>query len=94
MLTLHRKAQHMKKDFICPQLHIWRQVYVVLEQARDEANDPDIPLPPSVFNMQGWMLSDDQHKQKRWRETCAWAEQHGFLHLIPEIPEEEWYDGE
>lgn len=84
----------MKKNLLCPQLHIWRKLYVVLEQARDQANDPKIPSPPSVFTMQGWMLSDDLHKQKRWQETCIWAEQHGFLHLIPEIADDEWYDGE
>ena len=84
----------MKKEYLCPQLHIWRQVYVVLEQARDRTGDPSMPLPPSVFNMQGWMLSDDLQKQQRWQATRAWAKQYGFLHLIPELSDDEWYEGE
>lgn len=84
----------MKKEQLCPQLHIWRQVFVVLEQAREQAGDAAMPMPPLVFNMQGWMLSDDRQKQQRWTETRAWAEKHGFLNLIPEFADDEWYDGE
>jgi len=40
------------------------------------------------------MLSDDRQKQQRWTETRTWAEQHGFLHLIPALADDEWYDGE
>jgi len=78
---------------ICPQLYLWRPIYTSLCEARDQSGNTDIPMPPQVFNMQGWMLSTDENKLKRWRATIAWAAEYGFSHVIPELCEQDWYEG-
>ena len=82
----------MSEQRICPQLYLWRQIYTSLAEARDAAGG-DIPVPPQVFNMQGWMLSSDENKRNRWQATVEWACEHGFSDAIPEIIEEDWYEG-
>jgi hypothetical protein len=69
----------MEEKPLCPLLHCWRQIYVSLEEARARAGNPDVPPPPIVFNMQGWMLSSDAEKSRRWEGTVAWARTHGFF---------------
>jgi len=83
----------MPEKPVCPQLHLWRQIYASLSEAREQAGDTAIPMPPQVFNMQGWMLSTDTNKGSRWNATIAWAAQYGFSHVIPELCEHDWYDG-
>ncbi|MFC1591471.1 hypothetical protein ACFL43_02995 [Thermodesulfobacteriota bacterium] len=76
---------------LCPQLHLWRQIYSILEEAQQQPGDDGLPPPPPVFNMQGWMLSTDTQKQQRWEATRTWAREHGLDHLIPEIADDEYY---
>jgi len=83
----------MSTQPICPQLYLWRQIYTSLSEARDAAGNPDIPMVPQVFNMQGWMLSSDENKQNRWGATLAWAAEFGFSHVIPELSGDDRYDG-
>jgi hypothetical protein len=84
----------MERKPLCPLLHIWRQIYTVLEEAYERAGVAEMPPPPLVFNMQGWQLSTDSQKEQRWVETRAWAEQHGFARLIGHLSDDEFYDGE
>ena len=83
----------MSDTAICPQLHLWRQIYASLAEARDEVGDRTIPMPPQVFNMQGWLLSSDTNKANRWNATVSWAQEYGFSHVIPEFSEQDWYEG-
>lgn len=78
---------------ICPHLHLWRQIYASLCEAREQAGAEDMPMPPQVFNMQGWLLSNDANKKNRWNATIAWAVQNGFKQLIPDLEDQDWYDG-
>lgn len=41
----------------------------------------------------GWAASSDRDKATRWRQTITWAEQHGCVHLIPELRDDEKYGG-
>ncbi len=91
---IHQKGnKNMSEKALCPLLHIWRQVYSDLEEAYQKKNDPSIPAPPIVYNMQGWMLSSDDQKELRWNNTCEWAREHGFEDLIPEFDENDQYSG-
>ena len=83
----------MSQQHLCPQLYLWRQIYTSLSEARQAAGNMDIPMPPQVFNMQGWMLSSDENKRNRWQATVEWAAKYGFSDAIPEIIEEDWYEG-
>ncbi len=83
----------MPQQPICPQLHLWRQIYTSLTEALDQAGDAAIPMPPQVFNMQGWLLSTDTNKYNRWSATVAWAADYGFSHVIPNLSDHDWYDG-
>jgi hypothetical protein len=84
----------MSSQPVCPQLHVWRQIYASLAEAREQAGDAAIPMPPQVFNMQGWMLSTDANKHSRWSATIVWATEYGFSTLIPDLPDHDWYDGQ
>ena len=83
----------MSEQSICPQLYLWRQIYTNLCEARDSAGSTSIPMPPQVFNMQGWMLSTDMNKLSRWEATVNWAAEHGFSKVIPEFSSDDWYEG-
>jgi len=78
---------------ICPQLYLWRQIYTSLSEAREQAGNTAIPMPPQVFNMQGWLLSTEANKHNRWKLTLDWAAEHGFSHVIPELAGDDWYEG-
>ena len=52
----------MSVQSICPQLYLWRQIYTSLSEAREQRRQQDIPMPPQVFNMQGWMLSTEDEQ--------------------------------
>lgn len=84
----------MSTQPICPQLYLWRQIYTSLSEAREADGSMDIPMPPQVFNMQGWMLSTDANKQNRWNATIAWAAEHGFSYVIPDFSGDDWYEGQ
>jgi hypothetical protein len=84
----------METKPLCPQLLVWRQIYVVLEEAFRQAGVAGMPPPPPVFNMQNWAMSTFAHKQQRWAETRAWAEQYGFKHLIAQLSDNDFYDGD
>ena len=83
----------MSEQPLCPQLYLWRQIYTSLSEARDLADSKDLPMVPQVFNMQGWMLSTDENKRKRWEATLVWADEYGFKDVIPELSSDEWYEG-
>lgn len=83
----------MSSQPVCPQLHLWRQIYTSLTEAREQAGDMATPMPPQVFNMQGWLLSTDTNKRNRWDATIAWAAEYGFSHVIPDLSDHDWYDG-
>lgn len=84
----------MEKQPICPQLHVWRQLYSTLEEAYQKAGVDGMPPPPPSYNMQAWELSSNAHKRRRWEETLAWARQYGLYQFIEEIGPEEYYDGD
>jgi hypothetical protein len=84
----------METKPLCPHLHVWRQIYAVLEEAFRQAGVAGMPPPPPVFNMQSWALSTDAHKRQRWAATRAWAEQYGFKQLIAQLSDNDFYDGE
>jgi len=83
----------MSAQPICPQLYLWRQIYTSLSEAREQAGIMTIPMPPQVFNMQGWLLSTEANKRNRWKSTLDWAAEHGFSHVIPELAGDDWYEG-
>jgi len=83
----------MERQVLCPQLHVWRKIYAVLEEAYEQVGRAGT-APPLVFNMQGWQLSGDVQKKERWEALVSWAAGHGFAHLIGELSPDEWYDGE
>lgn len=81
----------MDKKSICPQLHVWRQLQVTLEEACREAG---AGLPPPAYNMQAWELASPDHKRQRWAETQDWARRHGLYHFIDALGPEDFYDGD
>jgi|GEM_PF-667166 len=92
-MTREWEGFSMSVQPMCPQLYLWRQIYSSLSEAREQAGNKDIPIPPQVFNMQGWMLSTDANKQSRWNATLAWAVEYGFSHVIPDFSGDDWYEG-
>ena len=83
----------MSAQPICPQFYLWRQIYSSLSEAYQQVGIQTLPMPPQVFNMQGWLLSSDENKQNRWNATLAWAAEHGFSHVIPDLSADDWYEG-
>lgn len=84
----------MAAQHICPQLHIWRQLYADLEAAYQAAGAPGMPPPPPAYNMQAWELASPDHKRQRWAETQAWAQQYGLYHRIEALGPDDYYDGD
>jgi hypothetical protein len=93
-MTCERGDISMSAQPICPQLYLWRQIYSSLIEAREKTGNMEIPIPPQVFNMQGWMLSTNANKQSRWNLTLAWAAEYGFSHVIPDLSGDDLYDGQ
>jgi len=79
---------------ICPQFYLWRQIFCSLSEARAKTGKMDIPIPPQVFNMQGWLLSTGENKRNRWNATIDWAAKYGFSHVIPELSGDDWFEEE
>ena len=84
----------MSEKPICPRFIIWRRIFAILDDAWRKADNSDIPRPPNVFNFQGWTKSDLEKKQLLWRETLSWAEKNGFSEIIPELTEDDIFDGD
>ena len=81
----------MKDRFICPQPSIWNDIYQKLLDAHSTSGDPSIPPPPVPLILAAWWGTPALFKTVRWNETVAWAEEYGFIHLIPELSDEESY---
>ena len=76
--------------FICPIPNVWNRVYSALCQAFKE-NDQITEKPPVALILGGWHATSDERKQERWIETVKWAENYDYLHLIPDLKENEQY---
>jgi len=83
----------MSEQHICPRFIIWRRIFAILDEAWRKRTDPQIPPPPNVFNFQGWSKSSDQKKHAQWKKTLDWARTYGFFETIPELYEEDMFDG-
>lgn len=84
----------MSDQYICPRFIIWRRIFAILDDAWRKRIDPEMPPPPNVFNFQGWTKSSLQKKQELWEKTRDWARKNGFFDLIPELYDDDMYDGE
>ena len=83
----------MSSNQICPQFIIWRRIFAILDETWRKKSDKGNP-PPNVFNFQGWTKSSNEKKKKLWEETLNWAENNGFAELIPELYEDDMFDGD
>lgn len=76
--------------FICPAPSTWAQIASDLIRFwKVELNNVG-PSPPYLV-LSGWNYSDDYNKMNTWLNCIRWAEERDCSHLIPEIPENYWY---
>jgi len=83
----------MSKQALCPQFIIWRRIFATLDEAWRKSGDKENP-PPNVFNFQGWAKSSNERKKALWGKTLSWAEDNNFGELIPELYEDDLFDGD
>lgn len=83
----------MSIQIICPQPGVWNDIHKALLNAKKERGDSSIPDPPIPLILAGWWASSDEDKRERWINTLKWAEQYGFIHLIPKMTDGECYFG-
>ena len=83
----------MSKQALCPQFIIWRRIFATLDEAWRKSGDKENP-PPNVFNFQGWAKSSNERKKELWGKTLFWAENNNFEELIPELYEDDLFDGD
>ena len=86
-------------EYICPQGWRWSSIYDALHRAykgsrsnvigadSDDEAPAEITEPPHLLPPN----ASDVARKHRWEETIQWAEENGFSHLIPELPEDERY---
>ncbi len=89
----HTKEITTMPKQICPQFIIWRRIFATLDEAWRKSGDKENP-PPNVFNFQGWAKSNDEMKHELWEKTLSWAEKNGFGNLIPELTDDDIFDGD
>ena len=88
-----RDSTIMSEQHICPQFIIWRRIFAILDEAWRKTGIKENP-PPNVFNFQGWTKSNNKKKQELWEETLLWAQNNGFSNLVPELCDEDLFDGD
>lgn len=77
---------------ICPMPDPWNRVYQGLLAAwKSHGEQP--PGPPVPLILGGWAFSSDREKERQWAHTISWAKERKLEHLIPAIPDDEWYYG-
>ena len=74
-------------EYICPQGWRWSSIYESLRTAWRESGNTDMEEPPHLLPPN----ASDMARKHRWEETLQWADEHGFMGLIPELPEDERY---
>lgn len=75
---------------ICPNPTQWHRVYQRVMAAWSDCGSKP-PEPPVPLILGGWAFSSDRDKEQRWGALVAWANERGLAHLIPLIPEDDWY---
>ena len=83
----------MPSNKICPQFIIWRRIFAILDEAWRKTGDKENP-PPNVFNFQGWAKSSNERKKELWEKTLSWAKNNDFEELIPELYDDDLFDGD
>jgi hypothetical protein len=76
--------------FVCPVPLAWVRVHGLLRNAWEQDGRQGTP-PPTPLILGGWFHTNDVEKARRWRETCTWATENGYTHLIPDFAREEQY---
>ena len=76
----------MEEQFICPFPWKWSMLYEKLHTEWIERADKDVPEPPHLLPA----MTNDAHRQDRWKETVEWAEQYGF-EIAPISEDEKYY---
>lgn len=82
-----------KSSYFCPMPSKWNDIYTSLLRVWEEAGDDPKDKPPVPLILAAWYDTLGLMKLLRWKETIAWAEKHGCLHLIPELKEEDKFRG-
>ena len=75
-------------QFSFPKLQIWIDTHKSFMQ--ELKNHPKLPHPPKFLILQGWGFSSNLEKEIRWKEICAWANEHGLDHLIPKLSDADY----
>ncbi len=83
----------MPSNKICPQFITWRRIFAILDEAWRKTGDKENP-PPNVFNFQGWAKSSNERKKELWEKTLSWAKNNDFEELIPELYDDDLFDGD
>ena len=83
----------MSSNQICPQFITWRRIFAILDEAWRKTGDKENP-PPNVFNFQGWAKSSNERKRELWEKTLSWAKNNDFEELIPELYDDDLFDGD
>jgi hypothetical protein len=85
------KETTKKSAMVSPYPGPWNRCWQILCSARDKSGR-DIPPPPNPQVLNGWDCADET-KREVWQKTLDWADEYGYMHLIPDFPDDEIYDG-
>ncbi len=78
------------KTYICPFPGVWALIASeLISYWKVDLNEAG-PQPPYLI-LSGWNYSDDFNKMETWMNCIKWAEERNCTHLIPELPENNWY---
>ena len=83
----------MTDRLYCPQPRMWNEIYSKLLRAWESKNDGKIPKPPVPLILAAWWEVGLIQKHFRWLDTIKWAEDYGFIELIPNLKEEDLFFG-
>ena len=78
--------------YICPSPQLWNAIFLALENEWKINGGVDVPPVPLI--LAGWVFTSDDEKHQRWTELLEWAKRRELMHLIPNIPDSDWYHGE
>jgi hypothetical protein len=92
-IKLFLESEKVMKTYICPVPGFWAFIASELISFWKVNLKEAGPQPPYII-LSGWNYSDDVDRMETWMNCIKWAEERNCTHLIPQIPENSWYQQE
>ena len=89
-IKLFLESEKEMETYICPFPDVWAFIASELISFWKIKLNEAGPPPPYLI-LSGWNYSDDFDRMETWMNCIKWAEERNCTHLIPELPENNWY---